>query len=475
MSAIYYYQLDRPERAMAGLYPLLMLMYGYLVGAPFLLMLIAIKAFILFRLGSYYEFGYLIGGELIIVPGGLFSYFFYGNAITKLGRVSCVILTIMFGLLLLWMVRFNIAQVLRPVDTASQIIDTITLGALMWMFGSIMSGWFRLARATDQDRFLLRAPFNGMVNRMAVQFFCGLPPIINFVKGAKSRFLFLASSLLFAVAFSISSGLLLEMRGEDDRNYKLIILAAIFIIVPLSIIAANLLLNSAQKAIRFSIEGITAADSRPPLLFLRAFRDDQVNLAAPRYMSLGRLFAMAMPRQSLDHMLLTEGTLYGPMVALGNPRDAMPPYGVARGYFANEYWQSAVMQLARSSLAVVICVDDTDAMWWEIEHLVARDYLKKTLFLIHPKFRDRTENLRIIGRLLPKLTIADRLQRQVCDAFQTADVIGFFFEPDGSLYVGKSRFFTFFSYLLVTRWFLRRQFGLPLSSRAGRPLTAASK
>jgi hypothetical protein len=208
---------------------------------------------------------------------------------------------------------------------------------------------------------------------------------------------------------------------------------------------------------------------------LRAFRDDQVDLAAPRYMSLGRLFAMAMPRQSLDQMLLTEGTVYGPMVALGNPRDAMPPYGVARGYFANEHWQSAVTQLARSSLAVVICIDDTDAMWWEIEHLVARDYLKKTLFLVHPKFRDRADNLRIIGRLLPKLAIADRLQRQVSDAFQTADVIGFFFEPDGNLYVGKSRFFTFFSYLLMTRWFLRRQFGLPLSSRADCPLTAASK
>src|SRR6202035_1424624 len=132
-------------------------------------------------------------------------------------------------------------------------------------------------------------------------------------------------------------------------------------------------------------------------------------------------------------------------------KDAMAPYGVARGYVANEHWQDAVTQMARSSLEVVICVDDTDAMWWEIEHLVGHDHLKKTLFLFHPKFRNRLDNLRIIGRLLPELPIPVKLHQQVRDVFQTADVVGFFFDPEGNLYVGKSGFFTFFSFLLMTR------------------------
>jgi hypothetical protein len=168
-----------------------------------------------------------------------------------------------------------------------------------------------------------------------------------------------------------------DSYNETEQISTLIVL---FIMLPLLIVSANWLLRVAQKDIRFSIEKITAADPRPPLLFLRAFRDDQVTLDQPRYTPLGRLFAVSMPRLSLDHVLLTEGTLYGPMVALGNPRDPLPPYGVARGYVADEHWQDTVRKLAQQSQGIVICVDDTDAIWWEIEHLVGHDHLKKTLF-----------------------------------------------------------------------------------------------
>ncbi len=76
----------------------------------------------------------------------------------------------------------------------------------------------------------------------------------------------------------------------------------------------------------------------------------------------------------------------GPVVGLGNPRDRRPPYGAARGYFDDKDWQGAVNDLANNSAAVVICLDDTDGIWWEIEHLVTRGHLGKTLFLVHPKF-----------------------------------------------------------------------------------------
>jgi hypothetical protein len=470
MADIFYYQLDRPERAMAGLYPLMMLTYGCIVAAPLYLMVIAINAVILFRAEAYYELGHLLGLELVTVAAALFGYFVYGNAITKLGRVSCTVFTILFGLLMLWQIPDGIARILRHSETASPVLSGLAFAVILWVTGSIAFNLFRLARATDQDRYLLRAPFNGMTSRMAIQLFCGLPPIINFVKGIKARLLILASTLFFALAFGMLTGPMREVGNADEQADQIVILAMVLIVVPLSIAIANWLLNRAHKRIRFSVEGITAADPRAPVLFLRAFRDDQVTLARPRHTPLGRLFAIAVPRQSLDHMLLNEGTLYGPMVALGNPKDEMPPYGVARGYVANERWQDAVTQMARASLAVVICVDDTDSMWWEIEHLVGHDHLKKTLFLIHPNFRTATENQRIIGRLLPKLPISGPLQHSVRETFQTADVVGFFFDQDGNLCVGKSRFFTFFTYLLMTRWFFRHKFGLYLTrANAGSP------
>ena len=35
---------------------------------------------------------------------------------------------------------------------------------------------------------------------------------------------------------------------------------------------------------------------------------------------------------------------------------------------------------------IVICVDDTESLWWEIKFVVEQQYLNKTLFLLHPKY-----------------------------------------------------------------------------------------
>jgi hypothetical protein len=228
-------------------------------------------------------------------------------------------------------------------------------------------------------------------------------------------------------------------------------------------VLANLLLRAAQNRIRFSIEQLTTADPRPPILFLRAFRDDQVELSNPRLTLLGRFFAIATRRQSLDHLLLQEGTLYGPVVALGNPNDKFPPYGVARGYVDHAHWQGAVSRLANDSLAVVICVDDTEAMWWEIEHLVAHEHLRKTLFLIHPKFSDPADNAKMTRRLVAKLaTDAGAVAEAGKDVITKRGTIGFYFDKSGNLCIGESANFTRFSYLLMLRWFLRKEFGLEI-------------
>src|SRR5262249_55699350 len=128
------------------------------------------------------------------------------------------------------------------------------------------------------------------------------------------------------------------------------------------------------------------SDSRAPILFLRAFADDQIVLAKPWLPFLGRVLERGRPTTYLDHLITEEGSIYGPVVALGNPHDAFPPYGAARGYFEGATWQQAVAKLAADSSAIVICLDDTDGVWWEVEHLVAERHLDKTLFLLHPKY-----------------------------------------------------------------------------------------
>ncbi|MEM7685945.1 MAG: hypothetical protein AAF293_14055, partial [Pseudomonadota bacterium] len=84
-------------------------------------------------------------------------------------------------------------------------------------------------------------------------------------------------------------------------------------------------------------------------------------------------------------LVLGEGTTVGPTVALGNPDDPAPPYGVARGYFTHDTWQEAVGRLCEDSTAIVMVLDTTEGVKWEIGHIVQKNYLPKTLFLLAPE------------------------------------------------------------------------------------------
>jgi len=471
MNDVYCHPLDRAERGTAALFPLLTLLNGGAAAWTVIVLTSPVTLFVLLYFEAYQSiFMYFLPTFLFTLPIVVFSYLTYATTIVHLNRTACWILTAVWGLLFVAQVAAFAHGVLRHSDPTSAVLSACAFAGAALVSWAALSGLFRLARLPDLDRALLCAPFEGIVNKTAFRYFCGMPPIIKFVRGfggAKARLLILASSAFFSIALSTWPFFLIEMGNSMDPIHQLWLLAKTLIVTSLLAVAANWLLHRGQRSIRFSIEEITAVDRRAPLLFLRAFRDDQVTLPSPRYTLLGRLLALAKPRQSLDHILLTEGTLYGPMVALGNPGDAMPPYGAARGYVGNEHWQDAVTQLARSSLAIVIAVDDTDAIWWEIEHLVGHDHLDKTLFLIHPKFRGASENRRITGRILATLSLPQELERRALETFQSGDAVGFFFDRDRTLCIGTSRLSGSSSYELAIRWFLRHKFGFGVAVEAG--------
>jgi hypothetical protein len=148
------------------------------------------------------------------------------------------------------------------------------------------------------------------------------------------------------------------------------------------------------RLLRFSLESLEEIDTRPPILFF----DDQVPLRTHKVALFGRVLELGRRSGSLDQLLLDEATAYGPVVGLGCPTDKRPPYGAARGYFTGETWQDAVANLAASSDFLVICVDDTAGVWWEVEQIV-QCHLGKTLFLIHPRYAPAADNALILARI----------------------------------------------------------------------------
>lgn len=143
-------------------------------------------------------------------------------------------------------------------------------------------------------------------------------------------------------------------------------------------------LRQARRHMSRTLREVQALDDRRPLLFLRSFLDDQVPLTPPRVSIAAKLLDGAALDTSLDHAILNEGGHHGPTVALGSPDDTVPPYGVARGYFGHGDWQDAVMKLANDAAHIVIVLDETPGVAWEVETLHQRGHLAKTLCLISP-------------------------------------------------------------------------------------------
>ena len=86
-------------------------------------------------------------------------------------------------------------------------------------------------------------------------------------------------------------------------------------------------------------------DHRPPILFLRSFSDD----------------AAANGGQRFEELISPWFTRYGPLVAIGDPRDGLPDLGAYRDYVADENWQ----KLARTYIdaAAVIVMIPGQSHW----------------------------------------------------------------------------------------------------------------
>jgi hypothetical protein len=226
------------------------------------------------------------------------------------------LLTLVLALAIIWVaygigveVASPIAGMLTQLTAAAPLVALLLLAVialaaayyahLIW---ALLGAAFVLALGNTSDRKLLRDRPPRTVTRMGFfSRFWGFPPLYRFARGKPLRYLsIVVLSLFCAFCFSIVavSALLMNLPidqaarlgkrcGSDDAclvtgtldvSYSfLFLMAALTGCVLAGWVGQRLL----RRLLRFSLEALQEADSRPPVLFLRAFRDDQVPCARP--------------------------------------------------------------------------------------------------------------------------------------------------------------------------------------------------
>jgi hypothetical protein len=235
-------------------------------------------------------------------------------------------------------------------------------------------------------------------------------------------------------------------------SLTVLMLTLAFIAGPIAVhFLGRLMLALARRTMRRSLQDVQNEDERAPILFLRSFLDDMVALTPRRFLFEQWLLDGTSRSMTLDYLILSEGTEYGPTVALGNPDDPAPPYGVFRGYFDHASWRRAVADLSERSSAVIVALDATEGIDWEISHIVSNQFVSKTLFLLAPGDVGSERGELLLGRVLRACG-----QPHKVDLPATGQrVIGFWTNADGNMELLMVATPDVYAYLVAIRLFLR--------------------
>ena len=121
---------------------------------------------------------------------------------------------------------------------------------------------------------------------------------------------------------------------------------------------------------------------RRPVLYLRSFKTDKrAKSWEASSMFLGWLLGW-LP-ETYERSLAKAVADIGSLVAVGEPRERLPPLGAARLYVRDgDEWQRVVAELVRVSRLVILRVGRTEGFWWEFKHLVETCDPKKVLIYL---------------------------------------------------------------------------------------------
>lgn len=129
-----------------------------------------------------------------------------------------------------------------------------------------------------------------------------------------------------------------------------------------------------RKLRALTADELMRRDSRPPVIYLRSFTDDEPepDRSGWRYGLLG---------ETSEQQLATAFRQVGPFVAIGRPGE-LPDLGASRLYADENDWQARVLELFGRAGLVVLQLGYTPGFRWELDQALAQVDLRRLLIFV---------------------------------------------------------------------------------------------
>ena len=333
-------------------------------------------------------------------------------------------------------------------------------------------------RLTQHDRLLLPPvePTRLYPRRKFRSLTC-LPDVIDYVRGKWARgwislLYVIGTGFFFVVPYSMFGAAggfwkaSREARGACEKSpleaeciiatmheYSVALLWSFPIAIIFGLTTARWLLRHAQKRLIFSLADVVSLDQRKPILFLRPFADDHVLLHQLGKSPIWWLFRCGTPAPTLEQLVLERFTKLGPVIAIGNPGDKQAPFGAARSYLPTDDWRSRVTQLIVEAQFIIVCIDSSEGVIWEFEHILYHGLQKKCIFMVHPRFFSSTENESLMRLTLWKYSKSQ--SSQPLEVTSNTPVLAWYYLNNNEVAICRAQHFSVSSGDFVISWFLQ--------------------
>jgi hypothetical protein len=372
-------------------------------------------------------------------------------AIVKVWRRSLKVLSIFWGLAILFNVYFYIILLTFAAMNLSSLFSTLAIATTSFLILTsvkICTDLWTISRSADTASF--RATLDSrLVTGMwtYINKFMDLPRTPFKSLGALSAYaLAFAGAVLqiTCIMFILSGGTVggtltvLFKICEDHvtsscRATSESAALAALLWLPLAGIglqAAGLMQSLAKKIGGASVSDSLRESKRGFILYLRPFLSDTVILPKPALSSLSRLVELRPFPVRIEEELFDVADGYRNLVAIGDPKDdKRRASGLAvREYLDDAKWQSAVAERIESAQKIVLVIDDTEGVVWEMRRIIGSGAWRKTLFIFHPSAKTHETWERLSEMTLREFKIASLLER---DFTMASSTLAFYFDQSG--------------------------------------------
>ena len=371
-------------------------------------------------------------------------------SITRVKRKSVKVLAIFtFVLCILWL----------PVSAPSFLFSynhldplfTILFGIFgafyLWWYADVSIGLWKVSTSPDVYSFVatldprltqgIWAHFNKLLD---------LPrtPLRTWRNGAAyllsfGSYILLIASLMYFLTFGYLQTKLTQLQSEcNPENMPLCAMQSsafakhigLWVILAFIGVRLAILVQSGARKLSSLSVGKALGDSKQRyILYLRSFTADETILPKPRLPLLSKVMSLRPFPVHLEEELFDVTDGYLPLIAVGRPGVSQELTGglAYREYLKDENWQTYVREKILAADSIVLLINTTEGVLWELENVISHSAFAKTIFLIDPRAKDNELWQNLTKRIIPIFARAAVLAPD----FQFAGhPIGFYFSRD---------------------------------------------